>query len=134
MSAPIPLPALWRATGDDVQRLIDSFSRSLDRRGEPRAPIPFRFRLTPCGPAAGAPPGAVAADSPVFGKDLTTRSVCFYHQTPLPYRRAVLTLDEPGQETFALVVELVRCRFSSPGRYETVARIIAPPAAATPAA
>lgn len=91
-----------------------------EKRRDKRVPIPCLFRLTP----------AQADDRPeietpmiVVGKDISPRGIGFFHEHPIPYRRGLLTVELPSSDTIEIEVELLWCRFTSQGWYESGGRI-----------
>ena len=91
-----------------------------DRRVQQRTPIPFLFELSP----ATAEPAEFTRRSVVVGKDITERGIAFYHDQPLPYRRVLLSIDLPDECLVELEVDLLWCRFTSVGWYESGGRLV----------
>lgn len=92
-----------------------------DRRVEQRTPIPFLFELSP---SNQEPPELLSHSMVVVGKDITERGIAFYHDQPIPYRRAVLSIDLPDECLVELEVDLLWCRFTSVGWYESGGRLM----------
>lgn len=92
-----------------------------ERRQDERLPIPVLFRLTPL-----EPNGRPIADevTTVVGKNISRRGISFFHERPLPHRRAQIELVQPGMGEFAAEVDVKWCRFLRPGWYESGGRLI----------
>jgi hypothetical protein len=92
-----------------------------ERRRYDRSPVPYLFRLTPLDadgqPLAGQP-------MTVVGRDISPRGMSFFHEQPLLFRRAIVTLDHPEVPTFTVEVDIRWCRFAKVGWYESGARLI----------
>ena len=106
---------------------------NVDRRLYDRIPIPALFRLTPFDIRHGSAAGEAMV---VVGKNLAQRGIGFFHDRPIPYRRAVIELDQPELGKWAAEIELQWCRFTKVGWYESGCRVLrvidldAPPAKA----
>jgi hypothetical protein len=103
-----------------VSRLHSSVI-SVERRHDPRAALPVLLRLTPLD--ADMQPddeGSII----VVGKNISRRGISFYHDQPLPYRRAVISLEQPGLGEFAAEIDVNWCRFRGPGWYESGGRLL----------
>lgn len=94
---------------------------ALDRRGDDRIAIPVLFRLTPLD-AHHQPIRYLS--SIVVGKNISRRGVSFFHETPIPHRRALIELAHPEFGRFAAEVDLNWCRFTRPGWYESGGRLV----------
>lgn len=92
-----------------------------DRRVQQRTPIPFLFQLSP---SPDEPPELLAHSIVVVGKDITSRGISFYHEKPIPYRRGTLSIDLPDECLVELEVDLLWCRFTSLGWYESGGRLM----------
>ena len=102
-----------------------------ERRGEFRYPYPFLVTLTPVdgeGTVFDGEGGKVTAlpeDSMVVvGKDLSERGFGFFHEHPLPYRRAIVTLSDNSGYSVQLLIDLAWCRFTTQGWYESGGRFL----------
>jgi hypothetical protein len=60
----------------------------------------------------------------VVGKDLSERGLGFYHQAPLPYRRAIVTLEDASGRVVSLLMDLSWCRFTRHGWYDSGGRFL----------
>lgn len=111
-----------RTLGQEVADLLKRMhpSANQDRRAASRTPIPFLFELAPLSTEA---PELLACKVVVVGREISDRGIGFYHQQPIPYRRGVLSLDTPAGDTIELEVDLLWCRFTSLGWYESGGRL-----------
>jgi hypothetical protein len=92
-----------------------------ERRRDDRIAIPVLLRLTPL----DADRQPIVQDATiVVGKNISRRGLSFYHERPLPHRRAIIELAEPGFGTFAAEIDVKWCRFTRPGWYESGGRLI----------
>jgi hypothetical protein len=97
-------------------------SRAGERRRNMRYPYPCLIRLTPVDDDNATP-----LDEPitVVGKSISARGIAFYHQNPLPFRRAILTLGDAPEKGLSVVAELLWCRFMRQGWYDSGGRLVA---------
>ena len=118
------------AVGDDRRALtsqIEAFVARLhptmarERRHDDRTAIPVLFRLTPLD-ADHQPIENQAAT--VIGKNISRRGLSFYHEWPMPHRRAFIELAHPALGCFAAEIDVSWCRFTKPGWYESGGRLI----------
>lgn len=109
--------------GQEVTTLLERIRPAVeqDRRGNRRTAIPFLFELSPF---PGEVPEELAHSFVVVGKDVSERGIGFYHERPIPYRRGVLTVDLPCDGPVQLEVDLLWCRFTSLGWYESGGRLL----------
>ena len=109
--------------GGQVEALLSQFNPgiSVERRRHLRIPVPVLFRLTPLDDDRQP----VAEQSiVVVGKNVSQRGISFIHNRPLPYRRARITLIQPGFGPFDVEVDVRWCRFTRPGWYESGGRLL----------
>lgn len=92
-----------------------------ERRRDNRYPFPCLIHLTPVGPDGVTPIGKTIV---VVGKHLSERGFGFYHQTPLPYRRMIASLESKSGHWFAFLIDLNWCRFTKDGWYESGGRFL----------
>src|SRR5437899_2124192 len=90
VAADIDRDMLYRQIECLIARLHPAVSR--ERRHDDRIAIPALFRLTPLD-AADQPIDSQA--SIVVGKNISRRGLSFYHEKPLPFRRAFIELVHP---------------------------------------
>lgn len=102
-----------------LARLHPSVAR--ERRRDDRVAIPVLFRLTPLD--ADHQPIEIEV-SFVVGKNISRRGLSFYHECPLPHRRALIALAQPGLGSFAAEIDVSWCRFTRPGWYESGGRLV----------
>jgi hypothetical protein len=92
-----------------------------ERRHDDRFAVPLLFRLTPLGP--GREPACQEAIL-VVGRDVSRRGLSFFHDEPLAYRRAIVTLEHPELGAVSAEIDIHWCRFRQPGRYESGGRLV----------
>ena len=112
-----------RALARQVQELVGRLRPevTVERRHEERVAIPLLFRLTPLNNRhEPVPEDAIT----VVGKDISSRGLSFFHEQPLTYRRAIVTLEHPEIGPFAAEVDVNWCRFTRPGWYESGGRLV----------
>jgi hypothetical protein len=92
-----------------------------ERRSRDRFPIPYTFRLTPIDDD-----GQLLLDeaTTIVGKDLSLSGIGFSHDQPLPYKRAIISLDHPLVGRFAVEAEIVWTRPTPIGLYESGCRLV----------
>lgn len=94
-----------------------------ERRHEDRVAAPVLFSLTPL----DADHEPIESETTiVVGKNISRRGLSFYHERPMPHRRAIITLAHPGLGSFAAEIDVSWCRFTRPGWYESGGRLIRP--------
>ena len=92
-----------------------------ERRRDERVAIPVLFRLTPINVDRQA---LEHETSIVVGKNISRRGLCFYHEWPIPHRRALISVAQTGLGDFAAEIDISWCRFTRPGWYESGGRLI----------
>jgi hypothetical protein len=107
-----------------VQDLIDdagTTAESDERRNRDRFPIPFTFRLTPLNLD-----GKLLTDetTTIVGKDLSLSGIGFSHDHPLPYRKAIISLNHPMVGFFAVEAEILWTQPTPLGLFESGCRLI----------
>ena len=75
----------------------------IERRRENRYPFPCFVHLTPVGKDGVTPEGETMV---VVGKDISEHGLGFYHQTPLPYRRMIASLESSRGRWHGFLVDL----------------------------
>jgi hypothetical protein len=128
-AAILSLPAVCRSTAEsEVIETVRSVLAShfagvlaVERRRDRRYPYPHLIRLTPLADdgqnVAGVPLVAV-------GKQLSETGLGFFHSTPLPYRRMLVSLDAADGRALSLAIDLTWCRFTRFGWYESGGRFL----------
>jgi hypothetical protein len=94
---------------------------TFERRQFGRIPLPLVLQVTPLD-QTGQPLENLAAS--MIGKDISPRGISFFHEQPLPHRRAIITFEHPDVGQFCLEVDVNWCRFTSPGWYQSGGRLI----------
>lgn len=94
---------------------------TVERRSDERVAVPVLFQLTPLD--ENGQPVELAALT-VVGKNISRRGLSFYHNEPLLYRRAIITVDHAGFDGFSAEIDISWCRFAKPGWYESGGRIL----------
>lgn len=111
--------ALIQQVGELVARVRQPVQ--VERRRHQRLAMPVLFQLTPLDTQGAALEDLAIT---VVGKDLSPRGLSFFHGQPLPYRRAIVSLDHPELGPFAVEVDIRWCRFARPGWYESGGRLL----------
>jgi hypothetical protein len=93
----------------------------IERRHDQRFPLPVLLRLTPIGANGQLEPDRQAI---VLGKDVSRCGMSFFHERPLHYRRAIVSLEHPDFGWFAAELDIHWCRFTKPGWYISGGRLI----------
>jgi hypothetical protein len=94
---------------------------AFERRQYGRIALPLVLRVTPLD-QTGQPLQHLAIQ--VVGKDISPRGISFFHELPLPHRRAIVDFEHPDVGRFSFEVDITWCRFSSPGWYQSGGRLI----------
>lgn len=103
---------------------------SFERRRYGRIPLPMLLRVTPLD-QTGRRLDELAMT--VVGKDISPRGISFFHEHPLPYRRAIVAFDHPDVGQFTMNVDMGWCQFLRQGWYISGGRVLGT-AARNPAA
>jgi hypothetical protein len=106
-----------------IEQLLEKVNPTVnhERRQDERFPIPVLFRLTPLDADRRPIQDEVTT---VVGKNLSRRGMSFFHERPLPHRRALVELIQPGMGDFSAEIDVKWCRFLRPGWYESGGRLI----------
>ncbi|NMC20183.1 MAG: hypothetical protein GYA33_07145 [Thermogutta sp.] len=91
-----------------------------ERRESVRFNFPYLVRLTMVADD-GSPRGSPLV---VVGRQISEGGFGFYHPKPLPARRMIATFDADG-ESVSLLTELLWCRSTQQGWYESGGRFVA---------
>jgi hypothetical protein len=94
---------------------------AVERRHDQRFPLPVLLKLTPIGSNGRLEPERAAI---VLGKDVSRCGMSFFHERPLHYRRAIVSLEHPDFGWFAAEIDIHWCRFTKPGWYVSGGRLI----------
>ena len=92
-----------------------------ERRHDQRFAMPVLLKLTPLD-NNDQPLRQMATI--VVGKDVSHSGMSFFHERPLPYRRAVVSLEHPDFGQFAAEIDINWCRFTRPGWYVSGGRLV----------
>jgi hypothetical protein len=118
-SAKLDERALARQVKELVARLLPEVT--VERRHDERVAAPLLFRLTPLdSDREPLPDDAIM----VVGKNISRRGLSFFHEHPLTYRRAIVSLEHPDFGRFAAEIDVNWCRFTRPGWYESGGRLV----------
>lgn len=111
------------AVAQQVESLINRLHPTVtfERRSTERLAIPVLFRLVPLN-ERGEPNERAAIT--VVGKNISSRGLSFYHEHPIPYRRALVSAQVADGERFAAEIDISWCRFTKPGWYESGGRLV----------
>lgn len=96
-------------------------SQSLERRREKRHPFPYPVYLTPVGRDGQTPIGETIV---VLGKHLSELGFDFYHRSPLPHRRAIVSFETARDVWVGVLLDLSWCRFGRHGWYDNGGRFL----------
>jgi hypothetical protein len=106
--------SLKRAIRGLITRLTPLVRR--DRRRYVRHPMPLLMELTPVNAETEEPVGSAIV---VVGKSLSEQGIGFFHQHALPYRHAIVRVEDGAESELALLVDLAWCRYTRYGWYES---------------
>jgi hypothetical protein len=128
-AAVLPLPTVGRSAAeseitDGVRSVLASHFAgvlALERRRDRRFPYPHLIYLTPL-----ADDGQTLAGNPLVavGKQLSETGLGFFHDSPLPHRRMVVSLEAGDGRSISLAIDLTWCRFTRFGWYESGGRFL----------
>lgn len=90
-----------------------------ERRWFKRYAYPVLVELTPIADGSAEP---IDDTIIVVGRQLSLMGLDFYHHDPLPYRRAVVSLEHGKDQLAHYVIALAWCRFIRPGWYSSGGR------------
>jgi hypothetical protein len=94
---------------------------AIERRHDQRFPLPVLLKLTPIGANHRVQPDRAAI---VLGKDVSRSGMSFFHERPLHYRWAIVSLEHPDFGWFAAEIDIHWCRFTKPGWYISGGRLL----------
>ena len=107
-----------------VRSILESrfrLSRDEDRRRYQRHPFPYLVRLIPVADGELEPCGQPIV---VVGKQLSEQGLDFYHQQPIPFRRAIASLQTRSGRWLSFLVDLTWCRYTEFGWYDNGGRFL----------
>jgi len=93
----------------------------IERRRDTRYPFPCLVHLTPVADDGFTPLDETVV---VVGRHLSEHGLGFYHQTPLPHRRMIVSLEVGKGRWFGFLIDLNWCRFTKDGWYESGGRFL----------
>jgi hypothetical protein len=79
------------------------------------------MELTPVDADTGE---AVGSPLIVVGKSLSEQGIGFFHQHALPYRHAIVRVEDGPENDLTLLVDLAWCRYTRFGWYESGGRFL----------
>jgi hypothetical protein len=94
----------------------------VERRREPRYPFPHLIQIAPA--SRDGKPLPHHEPMIVCGKHLSDRGLAFFHQTPLPHRRVIASVEGREGRWIHFLLDLTWCRFTQLGWYEGGGRIL----------
>lgn len=112
-----------RTVSAQVEALLASLNPGviIERRRHVRVAIPVLFRLTPLDDDRQPIRGKSLV---VVGKNISQRGFSFVYNRPVSYRRARLTLIQPGLGQLDAELDIRWCRFTGSGWYESGGRLV----------
>lgn len=124
------LPPYSQDSELQTQELIDEFRKlrqalqrpvKFERRSYGRIPLPLLLRVTPLDQTRQR---LDKLTSVVVGKDISPTGISFFHEQPLPHRRAIVAFEHPDVGTFTMEIDLGWCQFTGSGWYVSGGRLI----------
>jgi len=94
---------------------------TFERRSYGRLPLPLLLRLTPLDQTGQRLDELTTI---VVGKDISPSGISFFHEQPLPHRRAIVTFEHPDVGTFTMEIDLGWCQFTGTGWYVSGGRLL----------
>src|SRR5882724_2441791 len=118
-----PAQVRLSALTEQFRLLRDALERpvTFERRQFGRIALPLVLQITPLD-QTGKPLEHLATSA--VGKDISPRGISFFHELPLPYRRAIASFEHQDVGRFSVEVDVSWCRFTSPGWYQSGGRLI----------
>jgi hypothetical protein len=95
---------------------------AVEKRAHRRFPFRRPITITPVSNATGRPDQFKSF--PAFGIDISATGICFLARQLVPVRKAVLSMEGPGDKTVALLFEPRWVRFTRGGWYQTGGRLL----------
>ena len=93
---------------------------SFERRRYGRIPLPLLLRVTPLDQTGQRDEELTMT---VVGKDISPRGISFFHERPLPYRRAIVSFEHPDIGHFEMEADIGWCQFTGVGWYVSGGRL-----------
>jgi hypothetical protein len=111
------------ALTEQFRRLRKALERpvTFERRNYGRIPLPLLLRVIPLDQTGQRMEDLATT---VVGKDISPRGISFFHEQPLPHRRAIITFEHPDVGRFTMEIDLGWCQFTGVGWYVSGGRLI----------
>jgi len=108
---------------EEFRKLRQALQRPVkfERRSYGRIPLPLLLRVTPLDETRQRLDNL---SSVVVGKDISPTGISFFHEQPLPHRRAIVQFEHPDVGTFTMEIDLGWCQFTGSGWYVSGGRLI----------
>jgi hypothetical protein len=108
---------------DEFHKLRHALQRPVkfERRGYGRLPLPLLLRVTPLDQTGQR---LDELTTTVVGKDISPSGISFFHEQPLPHRRAIVSFEHPDVGTFTMEIDLSWCQFTGTGWYVSGGRLL----------
>jgi len=108
---------------EEFRKLRQALERHVkfERRSYGRIPLPLLLRVTPLD-QTGQRLDELATT--VVGKDISPQGISFFHEQPLPHRRAIVAFEHPDVGTFTMEIDLGWCQFTGTGWYVSGGRLL----------
>lgn len=108
---------------EEFRKLRQALQRPVkfERRSYGRIPLPLLLRLTPLDQTRQRLDNLASV---VVGKDISPTGISFFHEQPLPHRRAIVQFEHPDVGTFTMEIDLGWCQFTGSGWYVSGGRLI----------
>lgn len=108
---------------EDFRKLRQALQRPVkfERRSYGRIPLPLLLRVTPLDQTRQRLDNLASV---VVGKDISPTGISFFHEQPLPHRRAIVSFEHPDVGTFTMEIDLGWCQFTGSGWYVSGGRLI----------
>jgi hypothetical protein len=106
--------------GAQIRALVGT-RPSAHRRRSQRFAFPNLLKIVPVNPGTLMPKGRPIV---VVGKHISEQGLGFFHQTPIPDRYVLVTVDRWQAPPLRLLMDLSWCRFTRHGWYESGGRFL----------
>ena len=108
---------------EEFRKLRQALQRPVkfERRGYGRIPLPLLLRVTPLDQTGQR---LDELSTIVVGKDISPHGISFFHEQPLPHRRAIVVFEHPDVGVFTMEIDLGWCQFTGAGWYVSGGRLI----------
>jgi hypothetical protein len=108
---------------EEFHKLRQALQRPVkfERRNYGRIPLPLLLRATPLDQTGQR---LEELTTIVVGKDISPTGISFFHEQPLPHRRAIVSFEHPDVGTFTMEIDLSWCQFTGTGWYVSGGRLL----------